>query len=150
MLERVWRKENPLTLEVTMQIVVTTKENGMEVPKNRSILRSSNHTPGYTFIQKRWTLFKKIHAKKKTTYMHLSAHTSTIYNSQDTETTQMPSTDNGSKKMWRMCIVSVCSVVSNFLQPQRLQPTRLLCPWNPTGKNTGTGSQSLLQGIFPT
>ena len=33
MLERVWRKENPLTLEVTMQIVVTTKENGMEVPK---------------------------------------------------------------------------------------------------------------------
>ena len=73
MLERVWRKENPLTLEVSIQIVVTTKENGMEVPKNRGILRSSNHTPGHTFIQKRWTLFKKIHAKKKKLHTCTSA-----------------------------------------------------------------------------
>ena len=29
-------------------------------------------------------------------------------------------------------------------------PSRLLCPWNSPGKNTGMGSQSLLQGIFPT
>ena len=29
-------------------------------------------------------------------------------------------------------------------------PTRLLCPWNSPGKNTGVGSHSLLQGIFPT
>ena len=26
---------------------------------------------------------------------------------------------------------------------------RLLCPWNSSGKNTGVGSHSLLQGIFP-
>ena len=26
---------------------------------------------------------------------------------------------------------------------------RLLCPWNSPGKNTGVGSHSLLQGIFP-
>ena len=26
----------------------------------------------------------------------------------------------------------------------------LLCTWNSPGKNTGVGSQSLLQGIFPT
>ena len=26
----------------------------------------------------------------------------------------------------------------------------LLCPWNSPGKNTGVGSHSLLQGIFPT
>ena len=26
----------------------------------------------------------------------------------------------------------------------------LLCPWNSPGKNTGVGSSSLLQGIFPT
>ena len=31
-----------------------------------------------------------------------------------------------------------------------LWPTRLLCPWNSPGKNTGEGSHSLLQGIFPT
>ena len=28
--------------------------------------------------------------------------------------------------------------------------TGLLCPWNSPGKNTGVGSHSLLQGIFPT
>ena len=27
---------------------------------------------------------------------------------------------------------------------------RLLCPWNFSGKNTGVGCLSLLQGIFPT
>ena len=27
---------------------------------------------------------------------------------------------------------------------------RLLCPWNSPGQNTGVGSCSLLQGIFPT
>ena len=29
------------------------------------------------------------------------------------------------------------SVVSNSLQPQELQPSKLLCPWNFPGKNTG-------------
>ena len=41
------------------------------------------------------------------------------------------------------------SVVSNFLWPCGLQPTRLLRPWDSSGKNTGVGSLSLLQGIFP-
>ena len=36
-------------------------------------------------------------------------------------------------------------VVSNSLQTQRLY-----CPWNSLGQNTGVGSLSLLQGIFPT
>ena len=31
-----------------------------------------------------------------------------------------------------------------------LWPTRLLCPWNSPGQNTGVGSHSLLQGIFQT
>ena len=31
-----------------------------------------------------------------------------------------------------------------------IQPTRLLSLWNSPGKNTGVGSNSLLQGIFPT
>ena len=31
-----------------------------------------------------------------------------------------------------------------------LQPTRLLCPWDFSGKNTGVGCHTLLQGIFPT
>ena len=41
------------------------------------------------------------------------------------------------------------SVISNSLQLYGLQPTRLLCPWNFLGKNTGSGCHFLLQGILP-
>ena len=44
-----------------------------------------------------------------------------------------------------MCVSR--SVVSNSLRPHELQPTRLLCPWNSPGKNTGVGCHFLLQGI---
>ena len=43
-----------------------------------------------------------------------------------------------------------CSVMSNSLQSHRLQPSRLLCPWDFPGKNSGVGCHFLLQGIFPT
>ena len=36
-----------------------------------------------------------------------------------------------------------CSVLSD-------SATRLLCPWDSPGKNTGVGCHALLQGIFPT
>ena len=39
------------------------------------------------------------------------------------------------------------SVVSDLLRPQALYPARLLCPWNPPGKNTGVGCHFLLQGL---
>ena len=42
------------------------------------------------------------------------------------------------------------SVMPDSSQPHGLQPTRLLCPWDFPGKNTGVGSHLLLQGIFPT
>ena len=46
-----------------------------------------------------------------------------------------------------MCVSH--SVVSNSVTPWTVA-TRLLCPWNSPGKNTGVGSHSLLQGIFLT
>ena len=42
---------------------------------------------------------------------------------------------------------SVTSVVSDSVQPVRWQPTRLLCPWDSPGKNTGVGCHFLLQCI---
>ena len=45
-----------------------------------------------------------------------------------------------------MCVFSG-SVISNSLQPHAPQPTRLLCLWDSSGKNTGVDSHSLLQGI---
>ena len=41
-------------------------------------------------------------------------------------------------------------VVSDSLQAHGLWPTRLLCPWDSPGKNTGVGGLSLLPGILPT
>ena len=40
--------------------------------------------------------------------------------------------------------------MSDSLQPCALQPTRLFCPWDSPGKNTGVDCHALLQGIFPT
>ena len=47
---------------------------------------------------------------------------------------------------------SVCSVAQSWptLCHQRLQPTRLPCSWDFSGKNNGVGCYFLLQGIFPT
>ena len=43
------------------------------------------------------------------------------------------------------------SAVSDCVwQPHGLQPTRLFCPCNSPGKNTGVGNHSLLLGIFLT
>ena len=41
---------------------------------------------------------------------------------------------------------SWCSVVSDSLRPHGLQPTRLFCPWNFPGKNTGVGCVSYSGG----
>ena len=43
------------------------------------------------------------------------------------------------------CCCQVASVVSDSVQPHRRQPTRLLCPWDSPGKNTGVGCHFLLQ-----
>ena len=43
------------------------------------------------------------------------------------------------------CCCCVASVVSDSVRPHRRQPTRLLCPWDSPGKNTGVGCHFLLQ-----
>ena len=46
---------------------------------------------------------------------------------------------------WDINICEHCSVVSDSLRPHGLHS-----PWNSPGQDTGVGSLSLLQGIFPT
>ena len=48
---------------------------------------------------------------------------------------------------WCVLVTQSCGIFCEFMC---CSPSRLLCPWNSTGKNTGVGSHSLLQGIFPT
>ena len=40
--------------------------------------------------------------------------------------------------------------MSDSLWPHVVWPTRLLCPWDSPGKNTGVGCHSFIRGIFPT
>ena len=47
-----------------------------------------------------------------------------------------------------MCVL--CSAAPNSFRSPGLQPSRRLCPWNFSGKNTRVGCHFLLQGIFLT
>ena len=49
-----------------------------------------------------------------------------------------------------MLACSVASVMPNSMRPYGLYPTRLLCPWDSPGKNTGVDCDFHLQDIFPT
>ena len=44
----------------------------------------------------------------------------------------------------------VISVMSASLRSYGLEPVRLLCPWDPPGKNTGMDCHAHLEWIFPT
>ena len=44
-----------------------------------------------------------------------------------------------------MLLLLSCLSISDSVWPQRQQPTRLLCPWDSPGKNTGMGCHFLLQ-----
>ena len=85
MLETVWRKRNLPTLLVGMQTGAATMEKSMEFSqktKNRTIIRSSNPTPGHISRKE-----KNFNSKKHT---YLNFHSSTVYKSQDTVRTQVP------------------------------------------------------------
>ena len=48
------------------------------------------------------------------------------------------------------CCCTVAQLCLTLLQPHGLQLTRLLCPWNSPGKNTGVGCYFFLQGLLLT
>ena len=47
-----------------------------------------------------------------------------------------------------VCVQLVTQSCPTLCNPMD-QPTRLLCPWDSPGENTGVGCHALLQGIFP-
>ena len=93
MLERVWRKGNPLTLLVGMQTSTATMENSMEISLktgNRTAIWPSNTTSGHTHWGNQ--IWK--------THVHPNVHRSTVYNSQDIKATRCPSADEWIRKLW--------------------------------------------------
>ena len=49
-----------------------------------------------------------------------------------------------------MLSLTLATEVSDSLQPHGLWPTRILCPWDFSSKNTGVGCHFILQEIFLT
>ena len=54
-------------------------------------------------------------------------------------------------RLWLVCVLTtlaglVASGVSDSWWPHRLQPARLLCPWDSPGKNTGVGCRASSRG----
>ena len=59
----------------------------------------------------------------------------------------------GSPKAWPLLWTPIMPCAQSgptLCSPRTLQPSRLQCPCNPPGKNTGVGKHSLLQRIFLT
>ena len=66
---------------------------------------------------------------------------------------EVPPNAAWTERCWRLCLGESVShsVVSDSLRILwTVYPTRLLCPWDFPGRNTGVGCCALLQGIFPT
>ena len=112
MLERVWRKANPLTMLVGMQTSTATMENSVEVPlktgrkkkKNktgyRTALWSSNPTAGHTHRgNQNWK-----------GHVYPIVHRSTVYNSQDMEATSM-SISKWIRKLWYIYTMEYYSAI---------------------------------------
>ena len=74
MLERVWRKGNPLTLLVGMSIGTATMENSIEFPQKKKKKKS-----GHKILPSHFSAYiqKKTNWKRQ---MHPSVHCGTVHN----------------------------------------------------------------------
>ena len=67
----------------------------------------------------------------------------------DYQKEQCPKAQRGSHRKVVCVCVCVCVVCTQSC-PTLCDPTRLLCPWDFSSKNTRVGCHFVLQGIFPT
>ena len=86
--------------------------------------------PGESYGQRSLVAYSPQDCKESGTIVRMLAHTHTHTHK------------------WKVSVS--CSVISNSLWSHGLYPTRVLCPWNSPGMNTGVGCHSLLQRIFLT
>ena len=105
MLERVWRKGNPLTLLVGMKTITATMENSVEIPlqkiANRTALWPSNPTAGHTH----WG------NQNRKRHMYPNIHCSTVYNTRTWKQPGCPSADEWIRKLWYIYTMEYYSTI---------------------------------------
>ena len=94
-------------------------------------------------LLQRWKLFLKLIFLRVCSFLSLKDDSISITD----QNAQNPSFTNA---FFLSPVCVSCPFVSNSLQHHGLQPTRHVCPWDSSGKNTGVGCYFLLPGIFPT
>ena len=111
MLERVWRKGNPLTLLVGMQTSTATMENSVEIPSktgNRTAIWPSNPTPGHTHWGNQ--IWKR--------HVHPNVHLSTFIIARTWKQPRCPSADEWIRKLWYICTMEYYSAIKkNSFEP---------------------------------
>ena len=104
MLERVWRKGNPLTLLVGMQTSTATMENSVEIPlktANRTALWPNNSTAGHTHWGNR--IERDTYTPMFITALFIIART--------WRQPRCPSADEWLRKLWYIYTMEYCSAI---------------------------------------
>ena len=107
---------------------------------------SNTIATGYVCLVNTWRVIMQLRAAFSTLFNKCRWQVATLWHGPALEN----ETSFFAKNDQRQVCVFSCSSVSDSLQLHGLKPTRLFCPWNFPGKNTGVGCYFLLQGIFPT
>ena len=94
----------------------------------------SEHNGHYLFSDRVY-LMKNIILHNSQIHTHTHIHTCT----------SILAENHFDKESMSLFYVWVASVVSDSAWPHRRQPTRLPCPWDSPGKNTGVGCHFILQ-----
>ena len=84
------------------------------------------------------------------TWRHVWRMVISLFKNSDSALPRWLSGKESACQSMKTCENVSCTVMSFSLRFHGLKPTKLQCPWNSPGRNTGVGSHSLLQGIFPT
>ena len=104
MLQRVWRKGNPLTLLVGMQTSTATMENSVEIPLKigtRTAIRPSNPTAGHTH--------RRTRIERDTCTLMFIAALFTIAGTE--KQPRCPSADEWIKELWYICTMEYYLVI---------------------------------------
>ena len=104
MLERVYRKGNPLTLWVGMQTSTAAMENSVEISLktgNRTAIQPSNSTAGYTHRgNQNWKR-----------HMYPNVHHSTVYIARAWKQPRCPLADEWIRKLWYLYTMEYYSAI---------------------------------------
>ena len=104
----------------------------------------SNEYSGLISFRVDWLDLLAVQGTLKSLLQHLSSKASILWHSFLYSPTLTSIHDHWKNHSLDCCCYLVASVVSDSVGPHIRQPSRLLCPWDSPGKNSGVGYHFLL------